>query len=125
VRKQRIRAILLGTHDEGDRRCLAALLILAVLLWIPLMRGPIDLRWDAGAYYVLGTSIAQGQGYRLLSEPGDPQAVQYPPLLPLLVAGHQRLLGTSDPVVTRWNSAVYRQSSAFVRHRSSWTPRSA
>jgi len=76
MRKQRIRAILLGAHDEGDRRCLAALLILAVLLWIPLMRGPIDLRWDAGAYYVLGTSIAQGQGYRLLSEPGDPQAVQ-------------------------------------------------
>jgi hypothetical protein len=103
MRKQRIRAILLGTHDEGDRRCLAALLILAVLLWIPLMRGPIDLRWDAGAYYVLGTSIAQGQGYRLLSEPGDPQAVQYPPLLPLLVAGHQRLLGTSDPVVVgKW-----------------------
>src|SRR5215813_6925515 len=103
MRKQRVRAILLGTHAKGDRRSLAALLILAVVLWIPVMRGPIDLRWDAGAYYVLGTSIAQGQGYRLLSEPGDPQAVQYPPLLPLLVAGHQRLLGTSDPVVVgKW-----------------------
>ena len=67
------------------------------------MRGPIDLRWDAGVYYILGTSIAQGQGYRLLSEPGDPQAVQYPPLLPLIVAGHQRVLGTSDPVVVgKW-----------------------
>jgi hypothetical protein len=103
MRKQRIRAILLGTHARADRRWLAALLILAVILWIPVMRGPIDLRWDAGAYYVLGTSIAQGQGYRLLSEPGAPQAVQYPPLLPLLVAAHQRLLATSDPVVVgKW-----------------------
>ena len=100
MRIQRIRAILLGTDGKDDRRPFAALLILAVILWIPLTpRGPIDLRWDAGVYYILGTSIAQGQGYRLLSEPGDPQAIQYPPLLPLLVAGHQRLLGTDDPVV--------------------------
>ena len=102
MRTQGIHAILLG-NDGKDDRPLAALLILAVVLWIPVMRGPIDLRWDAGVYYILGTSIAQGQGYRLLSEPGDPQAVQYPPLLPLLVAGHQRVLGTSDPVVVgKW-----------------------
>jgi hypothetical protein len=88
---------------KDDLRPLAALLVLAVVLWIPVMRGPIDLRWDAGVYYILGTSLAQGQGYRILSEPGDPQAVEYPPLLPLLVAGHQRVLGTSDPVVVgKW-----------------------
>src|ERR1035437_709776 len=88
---------------KDDLRSLAALLILAVVLWIPVMRGPIDLRWDAGLYYILGTSLAEGQGYRILSEPGDPQAVQYPPLLPLLVAGHQRVLGTNDPVVVgKW-----------------------
>jgi hypothetical protein len=88
---------------KDDLRPFAALLILAVVLWIPVMRGPIDLRWDAGVYYILGTSLAQGEGYRILSEPGDPQAVVYPPLLPLLVVGHQRLLGTSDPVVVgKW-----------------------
>jgi hypothetical protein len=103
MRTQGVRAVLLGTDGKDDRRPLAALLILAVVLWIPVMRGPIDLRWDAGVYYILGTSIAQGQGYRLLSEPGDPQAVQYPPLLPLLVAAHQRVLGTSNPVVVgKW-----------------------
>ena len=88
---------------KDDARPLAALLILAVVSWIPVMRGPIDLRWDAGVYYILGTSLAQGQGYRILNEPGDPQTVVYPPLLPLLVAGHQRVLGTSDPIVVgKW-----------------------
>ena len=58
--------------------------------------GPLDLRYDAGVYYILGTSLAEGHGYRLLSEPGQIQAVQYPPLLPALVAIHQRLSGTND-----------------------------
>src|SRR6476619_3532729 len=31
---------------------------LVVLLWVPRLTGPIDLRWDAAVYYVLGTSIA-------------------------------------------------------------------
>jgi hypothetical protein len=45
---------------------------------------------------VLGTALAEGQGYRLLNEPGEIQAVQYPPLLPMIVAAVQRILGTSD-----------------------------
>ena len=60
--------------------------------------GPIDLRWDASTYYVLGSSLAQGKGYRLLNEPGEIEAIQYPPLVPLIVAAHQRVLGTSDPL---------------------------
>ena len=84
---------------SSDAKPLGALLLLTIVLWGPISRGPIDLRWDAGVYYVLGTSIAQGTGYRIISEPGNPQEVQYPPLLPLLIAGHERLLGTSDPVV--------------------------
>jgi hypothetical protein len=88
---------------KADRIPLAALMVLAFALWIPWMRGPIDLRWDAGVYYILGSSLAQGKGYRLLNEPGDPQAVQYPPLLPLFIGAQQRLLGTSDPVVVgKW-----------------------
>ena len=76
-----------------------ALFVLTLALWVPRLEGPIDLRWDAGVYYVLGTSLAQGKGYRLLSEPGEIEAVQYPPLLPVVVALHQKALGTNDPVV--------------------------
>jgi hypothetical protein len=76
----------------------AALIVgLAFALWLPRLTGPLDLRFDAGVYYILGTSLAAGDGYRLLNEPGAPEAVQYPPLLPLLVAAHQWVLGTSDP----------------------------
>ena len=72
---------------------------LAILLWLPRLKGPIDLRYDAGVYYVLGTSLANGEGYRIISEPGSPEGVQYPPGLPALVALHQLVLGTSDPAV--------------------------
>jgi hypothetical protein len=72
-------------------------------MWVPRRLGPIDLRWDAGVYYILGTSLAQGKGYRLLNEPGEIDAVQYPPLLPAIVAVHQLALGTSDPgTVGKW-----------------------
>ena len=75
----------------------AALVLLAVVLWLPRLRGPLDLRYDAGVYYILGTSLAEGKGYRLLNEPGAIQAIQYPPLLPLFVATHQWFTGSSDP----------------------------
>jgi hypothetical protein len=90
---------------------LVALLVLAVItvaIWIPRAAGPLDVRWDGGVYYVLGTSIAEGRGYRLLNEPGDIEAVQYPPLLPLIVALHQWLVGSSDVVVVGgWMRLTY------------------
>lgn len=52
--------------------------------------------WDASVYYVLGTSLAQGSGYRLLNEPGAIQSVQYPPFMPTVIAFHQKLFGTDD-----------------------------
>ena len=70
--------------------------VIALLVWAPRLSGPINLRWDASTYYVLGTALAEGKGYRLLNEPGEIEAVQYPPLLPLIVAAHQRVMGTSD-----------------------------
>jgi hypothetical protein len=103
------------------------LLGLALLLWLPRLQGPIDLRYDGGVYYILGTSLAEGHGYRLLNEPGDIQAIQYPPLLPAWVAIHQWLLRTSDAaVVGPWLrfsfcllfilyiQAVYRMALAFL-----------
>src|SRR5919112_5874378 len=93
-------------HPSGAH--LAVLFGLSLALWLPRLRGPLDLRYDAGVYYVLGTSLAEGRGYRLLSEPGDIQEVQYPPLLPALVAVHQRLAGSSDPSVAgHWLRLTY------------------
>src|ERR1051325_10389964 len=74
-------------------------LAIAFTVWAPRLTGPIDLRWDAGVYYVLGTSLATGQGYRILSEPGSPEMLRYPPLLPAIVAVYQRALGSTDPAV--------------------------
>lgn len=84
---------------RSEWRAVVVLLGVALLLWLPRLRGPLDLRWDGGVYYVLGTALAQGHGYRLLNEPGAIAATQYPPLLPLIVAAAQRVMGTSDHVV--------------------------
>ena len=78
-------------------RAQVALATLVVLLWLPRINGPLDLRWDGGVYYVLGTSLAEGSGYRLLNEPGEIEATQYPPLYPILIATHQAIARTNDP----------------------------
>src|SRR5881628_2287175 len=81
---------------------------LAVLSWLPRLEGPIDLRWDGGAYYVLGTSLVQGKGYSLLNEPGNIPTTLHPPMLPAIVALHQLVLRTSDMVtVGRWLRRFY------------------
>ena len=89
-------------------KLLAVVIGLAVAWWIPQRHGPIDARSDGATYYILGTSLAQGQGYRLLNEPGEIPAVQYPPLLPLVVAAYQKALASSDFVVVgTWLRAFY------------------
>lgn len=88
----------------------AAVILAAMIIaiWAPRAVGPLDVRWDGGVYYVLGTAIAEGKGYRLLNEPGDIEANQYPPLLPLIVACHQWLVGSSDFVVVgQWMRLSY------------------
>jgi hypothetical protein len=83
------------------RRGLMCLLIGAAALasWWPRWGGPIDLRWDGGAYYILGTSLSLGEGYRILSEPGTLSSSLHPPFVPALVAAHELILQTQDPVV--------------------------
>ncbi len=92
-----------STHRKTDLRkdalCIALVSFLVLLSWVPRARGPIDLRWDAGVYFVLGTSLAQGDGYRLLNEPGNIKAIQYPPGLPAIVALHEALLKSIDPLL--------------------------
>jgi hypothetical protein len=82
-----------------ERRLAALIVVIAAALWVPRLQGPLDLRYDAGVYYILGQSLAEGRGYRLLNEPGAIEAIQYPPALPAVAALHQLVLGTSDPVV--------------------------
>ncbi|HMD81481.1 MAG TPA: hypothetical protein VKE92_09265, partial [Anaerolineales bacterium] len=84
--------------NRQDTFFILLLVSIAFLAWVPRFSGMIDLRWDGGVYYVLGTSLAEGKGYRLLNEPGEIEAVQYPPLLPFLIALHQKVSGTEDPV---------------------------
>ena len=88
-----------GGKPARFKREAAILLILlgaVTLIRLPRLGGPIDITWDGSVYYVLGTSLAEGKGYRLLNEPGEIEAIQYPPLLPMIVAAHQWLLGTND-----------------------------
>ena len=100
--------------NSGRRRIIqrywhwAVVVLLAIILWAPRLSGPIDLRWDGGVYYLLGTSLATGHGYRILSEPGSPEALQYPPLLPAVVALYERALGSTDPaIVAPWLRISY------------------
>ena len=86
----------------GTRGTLVACLFIAivtVLSWLPRTSGPIDLRWDGGAYFIIGTSLAEGKGYRLQSEPGNFPSSVHAPFVPALVAAHEAVLGSSDPVV--------------------------
>ena len=102
------RGLKVRLPQQASTRYLVVLALLAVALWLPRLRGPLDLRYDAGVYYILGTSLAEGRGYRLLNEPGDIQAIQYPPGLAALVAVHQRLAGTRDPAVAgHWLRITY------------------
>ena len=82
-----------------DLAAVALLLSVVLATWVPRLRGPIDLRYDAGHYFMLGTALAQNKGYRLLSEPGEVLANHHPPGLPAIVALYQRFLRTSDPWV--------------------------
>lgn len=117
-----------GGGRVAEALCVFSLCVLSLLLWLPRFSGPIDLRYDAGVYYVLGSSLAEGKGYRLLNEPGEIEAIQYPPLLPLLVAAHERLAGSADmhaagPLLrisffflfTAYGLAVYFLARSFLR----------
>ena len=84
--------------QRSDGVSVVLLLGLSVLLWLPRLQGPIDYRYDGAVYFILGTSLSEGKGYRLLNEPGEIPAVQYPPGLPAFVALHQWIMGTHNPL---------------------------
>ena len=95
------------------RRSLMCLLIGAAALasWWPRWGGPIDLRWDGGAYFLLGTALGLGEGYRILSEPGGLSSSLHPPFVPAFVTAHELLLRSTDPMVV---GRALRVTLAFV-----------
>jgi hypothetical protein len=101
--KASVKPFFIASWLKSEKFLLTVLLALAALTWLPRLSGPLDLRYDGSVYYILGTSIAEGKGYKILSEPGEIDAVQYPPLFPVIIAAHQLLLQTSDPaIVGQW-----------------------
>jgi hypothetical protein len=96
----------MSVQRRHDLVCASAVVLIWLAVSIPRLSGPIDLRWDASEYYVLGTALAEGKGYRLLNEPGEIQTVHYPPLVPLIVAVHQWLMGTSDFFEVGWRLRI-------------------
>jgi hypothetical protein len=86
----------MDAKDRRDLICWGVILLVWLAIWTPRPRGPVNFRWDASTYYVLGTALAEGRGYRLLNEPVEIHAIQYPPLLPMVVAAHQLIMGTND-----------------------------
>src|SRR5215831_14120793 len=94
--------------NRSDVIAALVLATLAMLCWVPRLQGPIDLRWDGAAYYILGTALAEGKGYRLLNEPGDIQSTLHPPMLPTLIALHRWIVRTNDPAVLgHWLRLTY------------------
>jgi len=94
--------------NRSDVIAALVLATLTTLCWVPRLKGPIDLRWDGAAYYVLGTALAEGKGYRLLNEPGDIQSTLHPPMLPTLIALHRWIVRTTDPAVLgHWLRLTY------------------
>ena len=46
----------------------------------------IGLAGDDGAYVVTGKALAEGRGYRIISQPNEPAQTKYPVLFPALIA---------------------------------------
>ena len=70
-------------------------LSLLALIAKPIWQGREQWHWgqgqDDGLYWVLAKSLAHGTGYRVLSLPGQPYGVKYPPLYPLYLSIAWRL----------------------------------
>ena len=52
---------------------------------------PVGVFHDDGVYITLAKSLATGEGYRYLNQPGTPVATHYPPAYPLLLAALWKL----------------------------------
>ncbi len=79
----------------------AALVPSALLAWSYREMPHFGLPADDGVYWVSAKSLAAGDGYRILSFPGQPYQTKYPPLYPLLLSGVWRI-SPEFPANLRW-----------------------
>ncbi len=69
----------------------AALAPSAYLAWTLRTMPQLGFYHDDSIYWVSGKSLADGNGYRIASLPGEPYQTKYPPLYPALLAGVWKL----------------------------------
>jgi len=62
------------------------LALLAVPVWESLDQWHFGQGYDDSVYFVTAKALATGHGYRVLSLPGEPYAVKYPPIYPLFLS---------------------------------------
>lgn len=80
---------MMGAAGErpGVRHALAALALagLALYYWLG-QTSAVGGNYDDLIYLVTGKALAEGHGYRVISQPGAPFQIAYPPLYPALLA---------------------------------------
>ncbi len=73
-------------HNQAWHKwVLAAGLVTAAVIYLVGITPIIGQNYDDAHYITLAQSLAQGEGYRLLSQPHHPPGVKYPPGWPLLL----------------------------------------
>jgi hypothetical protein len=70
---------------------LSLLALIAKPVWDSRAQWHLGQSYDDGIYWVSAKSLASGEGYRVVSLPGQPYAVKYPPLYPLYLSLAWRL----------------------------------
>src|SRR5690349_5348768 len=83
-------------------RLAAFVLLLAPSLWLAVSFPDLPLFgrfFDDGLYLSSAKGIAEGQGYRIVSLPGAPPQVKYPPLVPLVMASAWKAGNTLSEVL--------------------------
>lgn len=84
---------------------LLALAPAAHLAWVARAMPHFGFLHDDSIYFVCAKSLAEGQGYRILSLPAEPFQTKYPPLWPLALAAIWKL-DPHFPENLRWGMAL-------------------
>jgi len=103
---------------RSARRRVAAILAGITLAWVAaaiLLADPraVGLFHDDGLYVLGGQSIARGEGYRIVSLPGEPWQTKYPFLFSVLLAGIWKL-APEFPGNARWLQGIEILSGALL-----------
>ncbi len=87
----------------------------------------LDLNGDNVKYYLLGRSLATGQGYSELWQSGQPTHYSYPPVYPLLIALAIVVFGMENFLAVKWMNGLFFLLCVVLVYRLScfWTRQKA